>query len=291
MTPRIEATTPLNEKVRVYYDRNTPIFVKIGRSSASANIHRAVWGKNVGDEIGAMTYVNRLIKEEMDKLPFQENQRVLDLGCGVGAPLFYLHENFTKKARYTGISISGVQIQMANKFLENSHPDFNGEFIKADFHDLPELPDHHIIYLVEAFIHSNDADKLLKGISDRLISGGKLIICDDFLTKDNTIISTAKHKKILADYKSGWQVGSLFQIENLRALAQNHNLQLTQNTDLTPYLNLWTLRDKFVHFFLRFYHLLPFRSNYWESIKGGDALQKGLLKGLLNYRFLVFTKE
>ncbi len=286
----MEATVNLNEKVKAYYDHNTPIFVKIGRSSASANIHRAVWGKNVKSEVEAMTYVNARIKEELAQMAEIDKLKVMDLGCGVGAPLFYLHQNVKRNTFYTGISISDVQIKMANKYVENEHQGFNGKFITADFHEIPDMPKQHLIYMIEAFIHASDPTKLIKGIADKLEPGGKLIICDDFLPNQVTSLSE-KDKGILTNYKNGWQVGSLLKVSELESLANAQHLKLIQNDDLTTYLNLWTLRDKFANFFLFFYNLLPTKSNYWESIKGGDALQKGLLKGLINYRYLVFTKS
>ncbi len=285
-----QASIALNERVKDYYNQNTPIFVKIGRSSASANIHRAVWGKDVKTEVEAMTYVNFLIKKELEQIPAPNQVNVMDLGCGVGAPLFYLHQKVKKNTFFTGISISDVQINMANKFKDNEHPGFNGKFITADFHDIPVGDKQHLIYMVEAFIHANNPSKLLKGIAERLEKGGKLIICDDFLPNNSKALSE-REATILSNYKSGWQVGSLMKVDAIADLASQYELKLTQNTDLTTYLNLWTLRDKFANFFLFFYNLLPFRSNYWESIKGGDALQKGLLNGLINYRYLVFTKS
>lgn len=282
-------TSDVNINVKKYYDRNTPIFIKIGRSSASANIHRAVWGKGVSNEAEAMTFVNKVILGEINCIPTNGPLRILDLGCGVGAPIFYLAQGLKRKAKFTGVSISGVQVEYAKKFQQKEHAGINCEFIEADFHNLPDLPPQDVIYLVEAFIHSHEPDSLLSGIQKHLKPGGKLIICDDFLADDATV--NVGSDKFLNDFIQGWHVGSLWKVERLRSSAKKHSLILAKNTDFTPYLNLWTLRDKMAHFFLHFYKLLPIRSTYWESIRGGDALQKCLIKGLINYRFLVFTKS
>ena len=279
----------MNEKVKKYYNHNTPIFIKIGRSSASANIHRAVWGKGVSNEVEAMTFVNKIIFDEINSIKTNGQLNILDLGCGVGAPIFYLAESMEKETKFTGISISEVQIEYARKFHEQAHAGVNCEFIEADFHNLPDIPAQDVIYLVEAFIHSHDPDKLLHGIQKHLKPGGKLIICDDFLAENDNV--SAHSQKLLNDYTQGWHVGTLWEVTKLKSNAENHGLTLSKNTDLTPYLNLWTLRDKMAHFFLYFYKLLPVKSTYWESIRGGDALQKCLMKGLIDYRFLVFTKS
>ena len=282
-------TSKANEKLKKYFDRNTPLFIKIGRSSASANIHRAVWGNGVTNDTEAMTYVNKIILDEINSTDTSETLRILDLGCGVGASVFYLANGLLRKAEFTGISISKVQIEYARKFHRQDYSGLACEFIEADFHELPDLPLYDFIYLVEAFVLSYDPDRLLSGIQKRLKPGGKLIICDDFLTEgDGTRVES---DKLLAAFVEGWHIGSLWKIEKLKNKAENHGLTLAKNTDLTPYLNLWTLRDKMAHFFLYLYKLLPVKSIYWESVRGGDALQKCLIRGLINYRFLVFTKS
>ena len=281
-------TSQINANVKQYFDRNTPIFIKIGRSSASANIHRAVWGNGVNNEIEAMTYVNKIILDEINRIDTGDSLKILDLGCGVGAPIFYLADGVKQKAKFTGVSISGVQIEYAKRFHQKEHAAANCEFIEGDFHDLPDMPPQDVVYLVEAFVLSHDPDSLLSGIKKHLKPGGKLIICDDFLAEGDG--PGAESDKLLNDFIQGWHIGSLWKVEKLKSSAKKHGLMLAKNTDLTPYLNLWTLRDKMAHFFLHFYKLLPVKSTYWESIRGGDALQKCLMKGLINYRFLVFSK-
>ncbi|MDN5202636.1 methyltransferase domain-containing protein [Fulvivirgaceae bacterium BMA10] len=289
----MQATSPskdLSEKVKTYYDNNTPIFIKVGRSKESKNIHRAVWGTGVRTSEEAMTFTNKLILDEILSYQPQNEVKILDLGCGVGAPLFYLAERYPNEATFTGVSISEVQINIANELKSKVENGKNCSFIEADFHKLPELPAQDLIYMIEAFIHSNDPGALLSQVSKNLKSGGKFIICDDTLSNSKSGLSEKREKKILNDYIENWQVGSLYTDDQITNMASDHNLKLISNQNLTPNLNLWTARDKFAHASLFIYNLLPFTSTYWESIKGGDALQIGLLKGLFEYRFMVFEK-
>jgi len=282
-------TTAFNQEVKKYYDNNTPIFIKIGRSAAKANIHRAVWGEGVKNTIEAMNHVNELIVEEALQIDISKPLSIMDLGCGVGAPLFYLGNKLDKNTQFTGVSISTVQIDFAKKFHQSQHNKLNCQFIEADFHDLPELPKQDIIFLIEAFVHSDQPELLIKQISKHLKPGGKLIICDDFLSKDMKSLSE-KELKLIKDYKEGWQMGTTIADSELIDMMQREGINIEKNINLTPQLNLWTFRDKLANFSLFFYKLLPFKSLYWESIKGGDALQKALLQNVINYKYLVFTK-
>ncbi len=279
-----------SEKIEEYFDKNTSIFIKIGRSAASANIHRAVWGEGVANEKEAMNHVNRLIATMIDNLPGHDEVKVMDLGCGVGAPLFYLGNKIKRPVKLTGVSISGVQIEYANQFLKNEHVELNCEFIKADFHHLPEMPLQDLIFLIEAFVLSNDPEKLLAEISKRLKPGGKVVICDDFLADIDSDELTEIQNKNIEDFKSGWALGNLFQVNQMESIANREGLVLEEDLDLTEQLNLWTWRDKIATVFTFLYKLWPARSIYMESIKGGDALQKSLLKGIIKYRLVTFRK-
>ena len=280
----------LEKKVKKYYDKNTPIFIKVGRTKESKNIHRLVWADGVKTDAEAMNYVNKLILDEIGTIPFAKDTNLMDLGCDVGAPIFYLAEKYPN-AHYTGISISSVQIQIATELKNKTESNCSCTFIEADFHKLPTLPKQDIIFLVEAFVHSNNPKKLFEEISTNLKPGGKLIICDDFRANRKHKFSKTKEVQVLKNYISGWHAGSLLSANKVEELALASGMKLTENRNLTQYLNLWTIRDRFAHISLFFYKLLPFKSIYMESIKGGDALQLALMKGLINYRFLVFTKQ
>lgn len=280
----------LEKKVKKYYDKNTPIFIKVGRTKESKNIHRLVWADGVKTDIEAMTYVNKLILDEINTLEPKKDINILDLGCGVGAPIFYLKGKYPN-ANYTGISISGVQIKIAQELNNKASNNNQCTFIEADFHKLPPLPKQDIIFLVEAFIHSSNPEKLFEEISKNLKPGGKLIICDDFMAERKSRFTKIRENKVLQNYISGWHAGSLLKVNKVEKMALLLGIKLAKNKNLTAKLNLWTIRDKIAHTSLLFYKISPFKSTYMESIKGGDALQLALLNHLIEYRFLVFEKR
>lgn len=79
-------------------------------------------------------------------------------------------------------------------------------------------------------------------------------------------------------------------VKEIETLASKYGYKLMENIDLTPNLKLRRNRDILISLYVIF--LKPFMqfSSYFKALVGGDALQKCLMKKLVEYRFLVFQK-
>src|SRR5262249_4846178 len=151
-----------------------------------------------------------------------------------------------------------------------------------------------LTFSIEAFVHSPDADRYLQQAALTLRAGGRLVICDDFLTTADPP-ATARGARCLEEFRAGWRVGSLLTVDQLRELAAGHGLELVRDNDLTSALGLRRPRDRWISLVVRLGRIVrPYRtdgrstSDYWRSLVGGNALQQALVHGLLSYRFLEF---
>ncbi len=277
------------QQVKKYYDHNTEFFLSLGTGKKNKSIHRAVWGAGVKNRDEAQEYANKLILQALKKASTSSPPEILDLGCGVGSTLFYLNEHFAGKAKYTGVTISNKQVAIAKDI--NQKLGYSCQFMQADFLQLPPLPPINFAYAIEAFIHAPDAASFFEESARVLEKGGKLVLIDDFLTeKGNYSNLPAKQKQWLEDVAKGWMAGSLITTKNIEKIALTHRLKLTENQDLTPHLELRRPRDQFIEVLVKLLGKLAYHSQYFRSLRGGDALQKCLLNGLLEYRMLVFEK-
>lgn len=276
--------------VRTYYDRNTPRFVRSHQSAVAKAIHREVWGPGVQSEKEAYEYVNKLVSSVIGKLAqdFPAPMRVLDLGCGVGGTLFYLAERMPIEA--LGVSLSPVGIRMAEDLARDAGFDGVCRFVEANYLDLPELESCHAVYAIEAFLHGPDAGKFFRSASSVLAVGGRLIVCDDFSTERAERSLDRKAMRDLAEFKRGWHVGSLITTAQANVHAVDAGLRLIDDQDLTPYLRLRRPCDRLIAAFVNLGRGLTFRSPWWDSWVGGNAIQQCLLSGLVEYRLLVFEK-
>jgi cyclopropane fatty-acyl-phospholipid synthase-like methyltransferase len=270
-------------QVRRYYDHNAAAFERLGQGGAS--IHRAVWGPGVTTRDAAHHYVDDLILSAIPE--GVDRPTVVDLGCGVGASLLYLADRIDLRGE--GITISPRQAERAAALVAAAGLAGRVRCREGNFLAVPDdlAGRADLVFSIEAFVHSPDADPYLHQAARVLRRGGTLVICDDFLTHAGPPAS-ARAARWLDEFRAGWWVGSLVAVDQLAAMAAGHGLFLIGDRDLTPALELRRLRDRWISVMVTLGRLLRPRGEYWGSLVGGNALQLALVHGLLTYRFLEF---
>jgi cyclopropane fatty-acyl-phospholipid synthase-like methyltransferase len=280
------------EDVRRYYDHNSRHFERFGQGGAS--FHRAVWGPGVATRAAAFHHVDDLILAELRSLApanADGGPRVLDLGCGVGASLLHLAARLPIDGH--GITISARQAERAAALAAVSPTAGRVNCRHGDYLSLPAdlaARDIDLAFAIESFVHSPDPARFFCSAAQALRSGGKLLVCDDFLTSAAPP-ARVHHRRWLDDFRHGWRVGSLLTADAAAVLAAVEGLVLTTSVDLTPHLELRRPRDRATGLLLAL--LRPFRprGEYWRGLRGGHALQLGLGAGLLQYRLLTFQRR
>ncbi|GHJ48125.1 hypothetical protein Cs7R123_54670 [Catellatospora sp. TT07R-123] len=269
------------ERVRRYYDSNAAAFERLGQGGAS--IHRAVWGPGATTRADAFHYVDELILAALP--PDVAVPSVVDLGCGLGASL--LHLAARTELTGEGVTISAAQARRAAELIEQAGAGARVRCRQGDYLALPDdlAGSADLAFSIEAFIHSPDADGYFREAARCLRPGGRLIVCDDFLTSAAPPDSPRTARR-MAEFRTGWHVGSLLTVDEVRAAAAPHGLSLVRDVDLTAYLELRRPRDRFISTLLAAGRVFRPSGPYWQSLVGGDALQWALLRGLLGYRFL-----
>lgn len=277
-----------------YYNKNTRKFLFFQRDKAHHNIHQALWAKPRFTPHEAINFSNELIAQQIEKYALDKNRsqlHVLDLGCGVGSTVFYLADKTTINSNFWGISISSVQVEIARKKALNRDLFSKCQFIENDFHALSDdIPTADLIYSIEAFVHSPNPSKYLEQVSQKLHSGGKLIIIDDFLSDKLSHDSpTRKDQKLIADFKYGWVLGPLNTSAQISKMAKSQRLVLVEEKDLTHFLK-FRFRDWLIQIFMNFIPKST-KNNYLKSLVGGNARQLCIQKKLIQYKMIVFEKR
>lgn len=273
--------------IRNYYDENTRLFLAFNNSKQAQNIHRSLWTDSVQTLEEALNVTNERIRVEIESVT-PSGARIADLGCGVGAGLFYIVPRLQEAASALGVTLSPVQAQLANQFAKQIGLGNQILFAEGDFTHVPlkgETLD--AIYSVEAVVHAQEPERYFQEASRLLRRGGKLIIVDDYQASRS--FSPAETNWLNA-FKNGWHVPGVITVEQARLFAEEHQLRLIKSDHLTPYLHLRNLPN----FLARALHFigkrLPIKHAILPSMLGSMALQQCLHMGIIEYRFLVFEK-
>ena len=273
-------------QVRRYYDRHTPVFVALGQDGRAGTLHRAVWGPGTNNRQQAFRYVEDQIADLLRQLPARaEGSHVVDLGCGVGASLCYLAERLP--IRGTGITLSAVQAQLAERRIRETGLSNRLACIDGDFCDLPagiELA--NLAYAIESFVHGPSPARFFAQCSHLVRPGGLLVICDDFRRSTNLPIAT----RTIDRFCRGWHVNTLLHRKELRTLARVAGFQHESTLDLSPYLELRRMRDRMVNILLTLSGWLPVSPTRFDYLLGGSALQTCLARGWIGYDLALFRR-
>ena len=265
-------------RVREFYDANTWKFLLTGTHKA---IHRELWGPGVTDRRQALQHVHELVLGELD----QDDDRVLDLGCGVGATAFHLAQR--RPIEVVGVSISPEQIRLARRFAHRDGAALKGtvRFEVGDFTALqPHLTGFDLAFAIEAFVHADPATAYFREVARAVRPGGALVVVDDFLSGD-------EDDGRLVDVRAGWHVPSLMKVPDVTELAAESGLDLVESRDLSSLQRLGRPRDRIVHAAQPLLRRMRGRSLWAQAMVGGDALQACHRAGLLEYRLLRFVRR
>lgn len=293
---------PITTKsVKTYYDQNTNLFLKFNNSKKAQNIHRSLWKNGIDNLEDALNFSNSLILKEIESLNIN-SPKFADLGCGVGASLFYIYPRLQNPSPALGLTLSPVQATLAKNSADELNLHNQILFAEGDFTSVP-LPNKSLdaIYSVEAVCHAIQPEKYFKEASRLLRTGGKLILVDDYVASRGEVSSNTKgeetsplrtknESKWLKAYIDDWYVSGVRTINQTLEFANQNHLNLIKNEELTPYLRLRNLPDFLASTLLFLGNLLPIKHAILPSMLGSMALQQCLAMKIVEYRFLVFEK-
>ena len=180
------------KKVREHYDRMSLYY----HSLWGEHIHHGYWIR--GDESKETAQV-QLIEHLAQAAGIPPGARILDVGCGFGASSIYLAQKYGAEA--TGITISPVQVEMANKAAAAARVDAKFLFMDAEAMTFDRPFD--VAWSVESISHYQDIPKFFLSVATLLKPGGTLAITDWFKKKN---LTPREHKKFLHDLEHGMMV-------------------------------------------------------------------------------------
>jgi cyclopropane fatty-acyl-phospholipid synthase-like methyltransferase len=269
---------PQAEAVRRYYDANTRLFLLADLGGVGA-IHRQVWAPGTRTTAEAASHVHERVASFLPR-----GEKVIDLGCGVGATSRFLERRLA--ADVTGVTLSPVQAAAAAKAAGGS----TCTFLVRNYLSLQGLGPFSGAVAIESFSHAADASRFFASVASVLTPGAVLCVCDDFLAPGQHGRGSAAR---FARLRRGWHFASFDTAQRAIAAAAAHGFTLRAREDFTAHLRL---RPRWQVDLLaraeRVLRRLPFigASSFVDNWEGGTALQECEHRGESTYELLIFTR-
>lgn len=158
-----------------HYDLLSPYY----QSLWGIHLHHGYWITGKETKEAAQENLIRVLieKAKLDK-PTQAKSplKILDVGCGIGGSSIYLAKHL--QALVTGITISPVQVQMAQQLAKEASVEVSFQVMDAEKMSFTETFD--VIWSVEALSHLNNPQLFFQQAEKILRPGGKFAIIDWF---------------------------------------------------------------------------------------------------------------
>lgn len=138
--------------------------------------HQYIHGYDEVEQERLKTQNSILSKYIYERCPFGNNQRIIEVGCGVGAQMDYVYHNY-HPAQLTGIDISDEQIEQAKVNL--SHLDSTKySLINQSIEDYNPTQHYDALLMVWVLEHVSNPEVLLKQSLNHLRSGAEVFITE-----------------------------------------------------------------------------------------------------------------
>jgi len=209
----------IKQKIQNFYDASSPYWAEIW----GEHIHDGYYltGKESKEE--AQENLIRLLAE---KANIQKGSKILDVGCGIGGTSIYLAKNFS--AHTTGITLSPVQVEMAQKQAKRQHADSTFSVMDAERMDFPESFD--VLWIVGVLTHFIDQENFIKQAAKFLNQGSKFVLGDWMVAED---ITDAERKKFIQPVLRGMLMPNSYSINTYLEWFIRYGYRIVYSEDIT----------------------------------------------------------
>ena len=260
-------------KIIEHYDVVSPFY----RSLWGEHLHHGYWLR--GDESKEQAQLQ--LTEHLAHLAnVKRGSDILDIGCGFGASSLYLAERY--KARVTGITISPVQLKIANQSAAKNK--LNAEFLSMDAETMTFHKHFDLLWCVESISHLQDRHAFFATAAKLLNPAGSLAITDWFRNKN---LTPAETRKSIDPIEKGMFV-ELQTMQDYEELLISNGLQIThrevlnQNCAKTWDLGLEIIKDK--HFWTL---AAKHGAHFISYLKAFKAMRDAFASGNFVYGLLI----
>lgn len=259
------------------------------------DFHVGYFEDNVQDLDSATKF---LIDKLASLASFDKNSKVLDVGCGIGEPAFYLNKKFGSKI--TGITISERGEEIASQTCMEKGLSKDISFKVADIlHSDFENNSFDIIWIMEVSHLIKDKKRLFAETNRILKNKGSIVLCDFMLNVNQSILEGFKFYKDVFKFLKNEQI-LINTFGKAHLLTLNKYIKLMKDAGFTnfedvdvrlnvlPTIGMW--RKNIEKNFSIISQSLN-KKQIEEFLAACDILEDIFRANILTYRFIKAVKE
>lgn len=164
------------------------------------------------------------------KMGLKENQKVLDVGCGVGGPAREIVK-FTG-ANVVGLNNSDYQIERGIRYSAQEGLSHKVSFVKGDFMQMPfEDNSFDAVYAIEATVHAPSLEGIYTEIF-RVLKPGGVFGVYEWLMTDAYDNDNPRHREIRLGIEEGDGIANMEKVEVALKAMKAAGFELELNEDM-----------------------------------------------------------
>lgn len=214
---------PSSTDVIAFYDNALPLITRL----AGDNVHYGYW-HSPEDPSTLHQAMDNLTDVMIERLGVTAGARVLDVGCGLGAPAMRLARR--TGAEVVGISTSAAMVAEATARARAAGLDGQVRFRVADAGDLPfEDASFDAAWAIESLVHMTDRPRVFREVGRVLRSGGRLTLTDFY---ERTPF-TGERLQMIEEYRRAALNAPFHRLEEYPPMLRDAGLHLTEYLDIS----------------------------------------------------------
>lgn len=261
------------QKVKEHYDLASPYY----QSLWGNHIHHGYYitGKESKEEAA-----DNLTNFIFTKSGIKNNSSILDVGCGIGGTSIWFAK--THSCKVNGITISPVQVKMANELASRENLKICPRFFLDDANKIKIRKKYDAIWAVEMISHLENKKHLFESSAKALNKGGKLVIADWFLGDFRDKYVDLVEKGMLVSMLKAEDYISMIEKAGLKLIYQRN---ITREVEKTWSVCLGLVKKK------QFWNLArESGKEFITFLRSFNAMKNSYKSGSLQYQVLVFQK-
>lgn len=271
-----------------YYDLTEGHMRMFWKLDEAMGLHYGIWDKSTKTLADSIVNTNRIMAKTAG---IEENDRVLDAGCGVGGSSIYLAKHIG--AQCTGITLSAKQVDSARSYAQHNQVADKAQFAVGNyFHTEYADESFDYVWALESMGTAPDKGRFLKEMYRVLKPGGKIVICDWYKAYDYPV----DQHRCMQHMLYHWMISDLLTPEEQRELGKKYDFELIAHQDFTKEIKKSVNRIYWLSLVgmlgTKAYQLThPKVSSYSKNhYKTGLGQYHGYRKGLWEHHLWVFQK-